>query len=185
MKSFFIAPVLLAAFVAARPTSKFVRRTGECTNQLINVRLPSLPESILLPLSVQSVQAIAHTILAHQFDDPSITQTDPNAVEPIQGPFAGFTWDGFGFTSCPGGACNSFPANVTRQYTPPRLAMSEGFVGGLLNGKLTLKTSPEGSFALADPSGSFDLGPFDVFDIIDLPVRPRPLRTLACHLPTD
>ncbi|KAI0634830.1 hypothetical protein C8Q77DRAFT_1072230 [Trametes polyzona] len=96
---------------------------------------------------------------------------DPNAVEPIPNAFAGFDWDGFGFTSCPGTACHSFPANVTKQYTPPRLAMSEGLVGGLLIHQVDLKTSPKGTFTLADKGGSFDLGPFDVFDIIDLPVR--------------
>ncbi|KAM5532165.1 hypothetical protein V8D89_014190 [Ganoderma adspersum] len=47
--------------------------------------------------------------------------------------------------------------------------MAEGLVGGLLIGKVDLATSPKGSFALADPKGSFNLGPFDVFDIIDLP----------------
>ena len=106
-----------------------------------------------------------------QFDDASITQKDPNNVEAIQNPFNGFNWDGFGFTTCPGAACHSFPANVTKQFTAPRLAMAEGLVGGLLIGKVVPATSPKGSFALADPKGSFDLGPFDVFDIIDLPVR--------------
>lgn len=99
-------------------------------------------------------------------------QKDPNAVEPIPSTFAGFTWDGFGFTSCPSDACYSFPANATQQYTPPRLAMAEGLVGGLLIHQVDLATSPKGTFTLADGSGSFDLGAFDVFDIIDLPVRP-------------
>ena len=49
--------------------------------------------------------------------------------------------------------------------------MAEGLVGGLLINEVDLATSPKGSFALADASGSFDLGNFDVFDIIDLPVR--------------
>lgn len=99
-------------------------------------------------------------------------QKDPNTVEPIPGTFVGFTWDGFGFTSCPGDACHSFPANFTQQYTPPRLAMAEGLVVGLLIHQVDLATSPKGTFTLADESGSFDLGAFDVFDIIDLPVRP-------------
>ncbi|KAL1943847.1 hypothetical protein VTO73DRAFT_3665 [Trametes versicolor] len=117
----------------------FVRRSGPCKKQLIN------------------------------FDDASIVQKDPNAVEPIPGTFAGFTWDGFGFTSYPGDACHSFPANVTQQYTPPRLAMAEGLVGGLLIHQVDLATSPKGTFTLEDSNGSFDLGAFDVFDIIDLP----------------
>ncbi|RDX54781.1 hypothetical protein OH76DRAFT_1552755 [Lentinus brumalis] len=47
--------------------------------------------------------------------------------------------------------------------------MAEGLVGGLLIHAVDFKTSPKGSFSLVDSAGSFDLGPFDVFDIIDLP----------------
>lgn len=63
-----------------------------------------------------------------------------------------------------------------QQYTPPRLAMSEGLVGGLLIHHIDLATSPKGTFTLTDGSGSFDLGAFDVFGIIDLPVRLLPFR---------
>ena len=65
----------------------------------------------------------------------------------------------------------SFPATVTQQFTTPRLAVAEGLIGGLLIHEVDLATSPKGSFALVDTGGSFDLGNFDVFDIIDLPVR--------------
>ncbi|PIL27716.1 hypothetical protein GSI_10869 [Ganoderma sinense ZZ0214-1] len=133
MKFSILAPFALAALVSARPASLSLtgRASGNCTKKLIN------------------------------FDDPSIEQKDSSKVEVIQNPFNGFNWDGFGFTTCPGAACCSFPANVTQQFTAPRLAMAEGLVGGLLIGKLDLATSPK---------GSFDLGPFDVFDIIDLPL---------------
>jgi hypothetical protein len=50
------------------------------------------------------------------------------------------------------------------------MALAEGLVGGLLVDEVDLKTSPKGTFKLVDESGSFDLGDFDVFDIIDLPV---------------
>ncbi|KAI0371291.1 hypothetical protein BV20DRAFT_1112661 [Pilatotrama ljubarskyi] len=96
---------------------------------------------------------------------------DLNAIEAISNPFAGFNWDGFGFESCPDIACHSFPANVAQQFTPPRLAMAEGLVGSVIIHKIDSKTSPKGSFTPVDTSGSFDLGPFDVFDIVDLPVR--------------
>ncbi len=55
--------------------------------------------------------------------------------------------------------------------------MAEGLVGGLLIHEVDLKTSPKGSFSLVDSAGSFDLGPFDVFDIIDLPVSILDYRT--------
>jgi hypothetical protein len=51
------------------------------------------------------------------------------------------------------------------------MALAEGLVGGLLVKEVDLATSPKGTFTLADEKGSFDLGNFDVFDIIDLPVR--------------
>lgn len=44
--------------------------------------------------------------------------------------------------------------------------MAQGLVGGLLTGQLLLETSPSAEFNLVDPNGSFDLGNFDVFDII-------------------
>jgi hypothetical protein len=56
--------------------------------------------------------------------------------------------------------------------------MVEGLVGGLLVSEFDLKTSPKASFELQDTNGSFDLGNFDVFDIIDLQVR---IRTTTSH----
>ncbi|TFK81867.1 hypothetical protein K466DRAFT_578393 [Polyporus arcularius HHB13444] len=97
------------------------------------------------------------------FDNLSIHQQDPNVVEATQNSFASFDWDGLGSTSCPGDACHWFPAN--------------GLVGGLLIHAVDFKTSPKGSFSLVDSAGSFDLGPFDVFDIIDLPVSILDYRT--------
>lgn len=45
-----------------------------------------------------------------------------------------------------------------------------GLVGGLLTGQLLLETTPSAEFNLANEEGSFDLGEFTIFDIIDLPV---------------
>jgi hypothetical protein len=51
------------------------------------------------------------------------------------------------------------------------MALAVGLVGGLLVKEVVLATSPRGTFTLMDKKGSFDLGDFDVFDIIDLPVH--------------
>jgi hypothetical protein len=96
----------------------------------------------------------------------------PKADElgPISDGFEGFNWPDFRIAACPGTGCKSFPAESTKQFTGPHMAMAEGLVGGLLVSEFDLKTSPKASFELQDSNGSFDLGQFDVFDIIDLPV---------------
>ncbi|KAJ7152543.1 hypothetical protein C8R46DRAFT_1357546 [Mycena filopes] len=66
---------------------------------------------------------------------------------------------------------NPSPRTRRQIFTGPRLAMAEGLVGGLLTSQFVAKTSPSAQFNLADPAGSFDLGDFAVFDIIDLPVQ--------------
>jgi hypothetical protein len=45
--------------------------------------------------------------------------------------------------------------------------------------EVVLATSPRGTITLADKKGSFDLGDFDVFDIIDLSVH-----SLLCSFET-
>jgi len=101
------------------------------------------------------------------FDDAQFNGLNGDVITAIPAGFGGFNWDGFGTTSCPGKACTSFPANTTQTFTAPRLAMSLGLVGGLLNGKFVPKTSPKGTFTIQE--GSFDINTFTVFDIIDLP----------------
>jgi hypothetical protein len=61
-------------------------------------------------------------------------------------------------------------------YSPPHMVLAEGVIGGVQLGELDARARPNGTVALADPAGSFDLGPFDVFDLIELPVRHRPIR---------
>jgi hypothetical protein len=51
------------------------------------------------------------------------------------------------------------------------MALAEGLIGGAQIGEADLSASPKGTVALVDANGSFDLGNFDIFDIIDLPVR--------------
>jgi hypothetical protein len=107
----------------------------------------------------------------HQFDDASLGAPDNTKLVDIPGALSGFVFDDFRIASCPGAGCKSFPAESTKQFTGPHMGMLEGLVGGLINKELQLKTSPKGVFRLEDANGSFDLGDFDVFDIIDLPVR--------------
>jgi len=116
-----------------------VRRAGDCKNVLIN------------------------------FDDASLSPSDPSKLGDINSDLSGFKFDGFRIATCPGTGCKSFPAESTKQFTGPHMALAEGLVGGLLVKEVDLATSPKGTFTLADEKGSFDLGNFDVFDIIDLP----------------
>jgi len=116
-----------------------VRQAGECTTKVIN------------------------------FDDVQFDSQDPHKLEPIADGFAGFNWPDFAIATCAGFACKSFPAETTKTFTRPRLAMAQGLIGGLLTKQLLFKATSSAQFNLADANGSFDLGPFTVFDIIDLP----------------
>ncbi|KAJ6541855.1 hypothetical protein B0H19DRAFT_1174976 [Mycena capillaripes] len=139
MKNSVILFSFFAGAALAAPAKRLRIRQGDCTNRLVN------------------------------FDDAQFDNLDPNALTPIPDGFQGFNWPDFAFTSCPGDACKSFPANTTQIFTAPRLAMAEGLVGGLLTDQFVPKTSPSAQFNLADQAGSFDLKDFAVFDIIDLP----------------
>jgi len=134
----------LAASAMAAPTANKkrnleVRQAGDCTQSTIN------------------------------FDAEELNGLDLSTFTPVPEGFAGFAWPDFFLTSCPGDACRSFPAETTAQFTGPRLAMTQGLVGGLITGRVLLETTSSAEFNLQDANGSFDLGAFDVFDIIDLP----------------
>ncbi|KAH8830921.1 hypothetical protein DL96DRAFT_983621 [Flagelloscypha sp. PMI_526] len=157
MKNFVILAVLLAPLALAAPMKLRVRQDGACENKVIN------------------------------FDDAQFDSLDPNGLTPVPDGFSGFNWPDFSITSCPGNACKSFPAENTQQFTAPRLAMAQGLVGGLLTSQFLPKTSPSAEFNLADTAGSFDLGEFTVFDIIDLPeqVKLGAKEDMRVHLTCD
>jgi hypothetical protein len=61
-----------------------------------------------------------------QFDDVQFDSQDPHKLEPIADGFAGFNWPDFAIATCAGFACKSFPAETTKTFTRPRLAMAQG-----------------------------------------------------------
>ncbi|KAJ7150126.1 hypothetical protein C8R43DRAFT_1236303 [Mycena crocata] len=156
MKNSIILLSLCVGAALAAPTARRVRvrQDGACKKTLIN------------------------------FDDASLDAIDPAKLDPIPDGFQGFNWPDFAVASCPGEGCKSFPAETTKIFTGPRLAMAEGLVGGLLTGQLVPKTSPSAQFKLVDEAGSFDLGEFAVFDIIDLPeqVKAGAKEDMRLHL---
>lgn len=108
-----------------------------------------------------------------QFDDASLGAGDDTQLVdlPNGGSLSGFTFGKVRLATCPGTGCTNFFANNTQQFTAPHMALAEGLVGGLQITEVDLSASPHALITLDDASGSFDLGNFDVFDIIDLPVR--------------
>jgi hypothetical protein len=89
---------------------------------------------------------------------------------PNSGSISGFNFSKVRLATCPGTGCTNFFPENTKQFTQPHMALAEGLVGGLQITEVDLNASPKATITLDDASGSFDLGNFDVFDIIDLPV---------------
>jgi len=138
--------------------------------------MPSISSLLCFSLLAAASANAAPTIYKRQaactkkvinFDNAQFDANDAEELTPIPKGFEGFDWPDFATTACPGKACKSFPAETTKSFTGPRLAMAEGLVGGLIVGKFFAKTNPSAQFNKL--SGSFDINSFSVFDIIDLP----------------